>query len=333
VITNCVFWNNTATGIGGGGALWVTDTTNPPVVHQCTIAGNHASLDASGGVAASTWFTLANDIIYFNDGLGGAFGLLNNISGASSTYSCVQGVVGGTGNIASDPLFVSLATGDLHISQLSPCADAGNNAALPTGTIRDFDGQPRLADDPAVADTGAGTAPIVDMGAYEVQNTLYTAFCAGDGSLATPCPCGNTGAAGRGCRNSDLLSPGALLAVSGTSNPDTVVLTASDMRATASCIFLQGDQQAASGIVFGDGLRCVAGSLKRLYVKTAVGGTASAPGPGDLAIGARSAAVGDPIAPGTQRYYQVYYRDPVGTFCATPVGNDWNVTSGAIVNW
>jgi hypothetical protein len=31
----------------------------------------------------------------------------------------------------------------------------------------DIDGDPRFIDDPATADTGNGTAPIVDMGAYE----------------------------------------------------------------------------------------------------------------------------------------------------------------------
>jgi hypothetical protein len=31
----------------------------------------------------------------------------------------------------------------------------------------DFDGGPRYVDDPTVVDTGNGTAPIVDMGAYE----------------------------------------------------------------------------------------------------------------------------------------------------------------------
>jgi autotransporter-associated beta strand protein len=39
--------------------------------------------------------------------------------------------------------------------------------AVPTGTVSDLAGNPRFADVPAVADTGAGTAPIVDMGAYE----------------------------------------------------------------------------------------------------------------------------------------------------------------------
>jgi len=68
-------------------------------------------------------------------------------------------------------------------------------------------------------------------------------------------------------------------------------------------------------------------------VKSASGGAASAPGPGDPSISARSAALGDPISAGSQRFYQVYYRDPDAAFCPTPVGNGWNVTSGAIVNW
>ena len=330
-LTNCVFWNNTSTGSGGGGALFVSSSS--PVIRQCIVAGNHSNVSAAGGILASPTIALANNVFYFNNGPGGAMGLVNNVSGGTCTYSCVQGIVGGTGNTSADPLFLNSATGDLHLAPTSPCADAGNNASLPAGTTTDLDGQPRLADDPAAPDSGLGTAPIVDMGAYEVQNTLYTVFCAGDGSLATPCPCGNSGNAGRGCRNSDLLSPGALLAVTGTSNPDTVVLTASDMIANASCIFLQSDVQAPNGVVFGDGVRCVTGSIRRMYTKTASGGTASAPGAGDPSISARSALLGDTIAPGSQRYYQVYYRDLDGTFCAAPVGDDWNVTNGAIVNW
>ncbi len=330
-LTNCMFWNNTSTGSGGGGALYVSSSS--PVIRQCTVVGNHSNVNAAGGILASPAIALANNIFYFNNGPGGATGLVNNVSGGNCTWSCVQGILVGTGNIAADPLFVNLVGGDLRLFQLSPCADAGSNALLPAGTTTDLYGQPRLVDDPAVADTGAGTAPIVDMGAFEVQNILYSAFCAGDGSLATPCPCGNTGAVGRGCLNSDLFTSGALLVVTGTSIPDAVVLNASEMPAGATCVFLQGDQQNPNGILFGDGVRCVAGALKRLYVRSAAGGTASAPGAGDPSISARSAALGDPIAPGTQRYYQIYYSDPDPSFCAAPAGNDWNVSSGAIVNW
>jgi len=45
--------------------------------------------------------------------------------------------------------------------------DAGDNTAVPAGITTDLAGQPRFVDDPKVPDTGRGTPPIVDMGAYE----------------------------------------------------------------------------------------------------------------------------------------------------------------------
>jgi hypothetical protein len=85
---------------------------------------------------------------------------------------------------------------------------------------------------------------------------------------------------------------------------------------SAYTIFLQGDAQLTNPLHFGDGLRCVGGTLKRLYAHHASGGAVHAPdaGAGDPPITARSAALGDPIAPGSTRYYQTYYRDPSPTF-------------------
>jgi|694.fasta_scaffold01345_4 parallel beta-helix repeat protein len=329
--TNCIFRGNTATGSGGGGAVWVSNSS--PVLRNCTITGNTSTINNTAGILASPVITIANCIVVNNSGPGGAQNLINNVSGVNATYSCIQGGLVGVGNLNTDPLFVNGAGGDLRLSPLSPCTDAGSNAQIPTGTTTDFAGLPRLADNPAVVDTGAGTAPVVDMGAHELPNTLYTAFCFGDGSLATPCPCGNTGSTGRGCLNSDLFSPGALLSVSGTANPDTVVLTASDMLATVPCVFLQGTSNVSAGAVFGDGVRCVGGSLKRLYIKVASGGIAAAPGVGDPSISARSATLGDVIPAGAQRFYQVYYRDSDAFFCPAPTGSTFNITSGLILHW
>ena len=50
---------------------------------------------------------------------------------------------------------------------MAPTIDAANNAAVPGGIIFDLNGNPRFVDDPATADSGAGTPPIVDMGAAE----------------------------------------------------------------------------------------------------------------------------------------------------------------------
>ena len=162
-----------------------------------------------------------------------------------------------------------------------------------------------------------------------------TAFCAADGLdplVTTGCPCDNAGTSGRGCENS-AGTGGALLSASGTTAPDAVVLTSSGELANAPSVFLQGDASVAGGAPFGDGVRCVGGTLLRLYVRAAVGGVVSAPQALDASITARSAALGDPIAPGSTRYYQVYYRDPDPAFCFAPIGSTWNVSSGQQIVW
>jgi Tol biopolymer transport system component len=158
------------------------------------------------------------------------------------------------------------------------------------------------------------------------------AFCFGDGTQATACPCSNSGSTWRGCQNS-AATGGAVLTNAGVTSPDTLVLVSMAELPSALSIFLQGNADLAPGAVFGDGVRCVGGTLKRLYSKNAVGGVVSAPGPGDPSISARSAALGDPIAPGSTRSYQVYYRDPNLAFCAPPAGDSWNVSSANRVVW
>jgi Tol biopolymer transport system component len=157
------------------------------------------------------------------------------------------------------------------------------------------------------------------------------AYCAGDG-FAGSCPCSNSGLAWHGCENS-ATTGGALLLDSGSTSPDTLVFKASAELPTALSIFLQGNAELNPAVVFGDGLRCVGGSLKRLYAKSAVGGEVSAPGPGDNPVSIQSALLGDPIAPGSTRSYQVYYRDPNASFCAAPSGNTWNVGNALRVYW
>jgi hypothetical protein len=80
-------------------------------------------------------------------------------------------------------------------------------------------------------------------------------------------------------------------------------------------------------------VRCVGGSLKRLYTHNASGGIVSAPVGSDPAVHTRSAALGDTLSSGDTRYYQVYYRDPNLAFCPAPTGNSWNVGNGLIVTW
>ncbi len=154
--------------------------------------------------------------------------------------------------------------------------------------------------------------------------------CFGDGS-GSACPCANSGLSGHGCANS-AVAGGALLVASGTTSPDTIVLHSTGETPTALSIFLQGDATIMPAI-YGDGLRCAGGILKRLYAKAASGGAVSAPAAGDLSITARSASLGNPIPPGDRRYYQVYYRDSNPTFCPSPPGGTFNITNVVKIVW
>ena len=158
----------------------------------------------------------------------------------------------------------------------------------------------------------------------------YPSLCFGDGT-AGPCPCSNSGAAGRGCQNS-AGTGGARLSVTGDTSPDTILLQASGELTGALTIFLQGTANI-SPVNFGDGRRCTGGPLKRLYVKNAVGGIAIAPAPGDLSVSQRSAALGDVLDPGSRRYYQTYYRDPHPTFCPPPQGAYFNASQMRRITW
>jgi hypothetical protein len=173
------------------------------------------------------------------------------------------------------------------------------------------------------ASTAFGFTPNCDVG---------TPFCFGDGTLTTACPCGNNGLVGRGCENS-ASTGGAVLGASGLVGSDSVVFTSSGELPTALTIFLQGNNSSAAGVVFGDGVRCTAGSLKRLYTKNAVSGVATAPTGANLSVQAQSAALGDTILPGTTRWYQAYYRDANPGFCPNPPGSTFNISSGLVIVW
>lgn len=70
-----------------------------------------------------------------------------------------------------DPLhtLVNLRYGqyDFSLSAGSPLIDAGNNTSVPGAITTDLAGNNRFIDDPDTTDTGVGTPPIVDKGAYE----------------------------------------------------------------------------------------------------------------------------------------------------------------------
>lgn len=166
-LNNCAFFGNTA-GVGGG----VFDTSSSGIMLiNSTLTKNKAS-SFGGGICGNS--ILASCILWGNTLWGD---VTDQIYGSATvSYSCIQGGWTGEGNISTDPLFVNAAGGDLRLRVGSPCIDAGSNAAVPAGVMTDLDGRARFVDIPCVADCvtapgTCGTAPIVDMGAYEYTDT------------------------------------------------------------------------------------------------------------------------------------------------------------------
>jgi hypothetical protein len=167
-----------------------------------------------------------------------------------------------------------------------------------------------------------------DVGASQFESLrggTSSTYCFGDGS-SEACPCGNSPAPGHGCPNSAHASGARLIHASGDPSilADTVVLGASNLPPGQPCLFFQGTI-ALSGQPFGDGLRCAGGTVRRLATKSAAGGQANYPDPGEPSV---SQAGMVPFL-GEPRTYQVWYRDP-GSDCT---GARFNLTNGVSVLW
>ncbi len=146
--------------------------------------------------------------------------------------------------------------------------------------------------------------------------SVGTGYCYGD----VGCPCANDSLSG-GCLNS--LGVGGLLTAMGRASitTDTVALSGSQMP-NSSALYFQGTTQSLT--IFGDGLRCAAGTVIRLGTKTNHAGASRYPGPDDASISVR----GQVIAPGT-RYYQCWYRN-AATFCSA---STFNLTNAWQIDW
>jgi len=207
-LTNVTFTSNGAGGCGGGmanqdgsspqlinvvlrgnsgftcgGGLY-NDSSSPTLVNV-TFNGNSTTNGSGGGIYNDNSNPTLTNVILWGDSAPSA-AEISNVGGSAPvvSYSDIQGCGGsgsgwviacgtdGGGNIAADPRF----GGELRLQLTSPAIDAGNNAALPSGITTDLDGNLRRVDIPTVTDSGSGTAPIVDMGAYEAQSSTYTLY-------------------------------------------------------------------------------------------------------------------------------------------------------------
>jgi len=201
-MADCIFSGNQARWAGA-----VAVFVGSAALVNCTLAGNRA--EDGGGVGCEYGsVAVSNCVLWGNTAVNAdsAYKAQVHTSAggtASLRHSCVQGVLTGApgedppnpadfpGCTEADPLFVDpdgpdgirgTSDDDLRVQAGSPCLDAGDNAAVPADVL-DLDGdgnraerlpvdvlgQPRRVDDPAAPDVGAGTAPLVDMGAHERQ--------------------------------------------------------------------------------------------------------------------------------------------------------------------
>jgi uncharacterized repeat protein (TIGR01451 family) len=191
-LTNVTFGSNSAY---EGGAMYNHGKygDSSPTLTNVTFSGNSAykggAMYSDGGNEGASSPTLTNVILWGNNAAGDGDHMANVDATPAIGYSLVEGgwdgsgiynkdstVTDNGGNINADPQFIDAEAGDLHLSFSSPAIDAGDNSAVPSGVTTDLDGNPRFVDIPTVADTGSGTPPVVDMGAYEVQNPQSRAY-------------------------------------------------------------------------------------------------------------------------------------------------------------
>jgi len=154
-------------------------------------------------------------------------------------------------------------------------------------------------------------------------------FCFGNLGSGTPCPCGNDNdgsVPGSGCANG-VFASGARLSVSGTASltADTLVLAATGLEPSNSGLYFQANNDLSPGNLWGDGLQCAGGQLKRLGVRFSdTAGYSDTSGyPQPISVKAGNINAGD------TKYYQCWYRNPT----SSPCGSDFNASNGFAVTW
>ncbi len=176
----------------------------------------------------------------------------------------------------------------------------------------------------------------IDLG--NLPDPPGSAYCFGDGSLPTPCPCSlpdtvpsPSGGPDSGCANSFDLDGAKLSAVGGLSPDSLKLIAVIGGNSAAYALLLKGNGSDANGVANGDGVRCVDGQLIRFGAHNA--GTNGAPlgawtYPNSAQTTSVSAATLQP--PGETAYYQLFYRNNAVGFCNPATTN---MSNGYQVAW
>jgi hypothetical protein len=173
-LDHCLLHDNSA---AGGGAIWPGRSNF--ILTNCAISKNTASQQ---GGAINLWHsngygvTLLNCISWENAAPSDSELYYGEAAGSAIvSYSNMQDVYPGSGNIDTDPLFVDATNGNFHLTYPSPCVDAGDPTSPldPDGSRADmgafyFAQQPLLLVSPleinfGLQDIGADSVAIVAM--------------------------------------------------------------------------------------------------------------------------------------------------------------------------
>lgn len=264
----------------------------------------------------------------------------------SDLGTCIAIAAGESHSVALRSDGTLRAWGDNALGQCAIPGDIGDCTLVAAGSImtlcvaRDCDGDGSDDFDPAAA-------PVADCDQDAVPDRCDTArgvdqdlnhdgrpddcelrgrvLCTGDTGL---CPCGS-GAEGAGCPNSR--NPdGARLWSYGFSSIscDEALLHADGMPEHSTVVYYQGTNPVAggSGLPFGDGLRCVSGSIVWLLRTENQQGASFCP-----ALETNLSTLGHVVEQGPgPRWYQAWYRDASPQWC-TPMRH--NFTNALLLNW
>lgn len=294
---------------------------------------NHIKLaiaDRGDGIYDSNVFLRADSLVS-----GGAIPVFDPPSPCGQTLS---GVVGSSLSFTIDTLATNGYPGEVVTLTASGDAQVLASATfvppLPAGPAPDVDVECHWT--PTGADVGlhhlvfTSTDQLGQVGTCDVWINVVAGaiqrFCFGDGSGAA-CPCGNESDVGanEGCQNS--LGNGSDLVAQGTPSiaSDTIELQAQQMP-NGPALYFQGTTRlnSGAGTAFGDGLRCVGGTVIRLAIKTNALNQSVFPQGSDPLLSVRGG-----VAAGDTRHYQVWYRDSAA-FCASAT---YNLSNGVTITW
>jgi archaellum component FlaF (FlaF/FlaG flagellin family) len=252
-------------------------------------------------------------------------------------FSLATNLVPADTNDTGDVFLHDRQTGTTERVSVATNGAQGNSLSSGSTTSVSVDGRFVTFDSAAPNLVAGDTNGLLDVFVRDRDAAGFTSLCDPGNGDVIACPCSNPPSEKlRGCDNS-AATGGASLTASGAAyvSSDDLVFTTSGEKPTATSILLQGDVSVPAGVVYGQGVRCVGGVLRRLFTKIASGGSITAPDFAalDPTITERSGSLGDPILPGESRWYLVFYRDavvlggcpPISTFNSTQTGRiEWS---------